>query len=76
VEGAVEKEGEAKELKFFIRVVGEHITREMDHESANRSNVNEERVFIHPSSNIFPVGTFTSPEHPVDMSVSFFLLLC
>ena len=57
----MEKEGEAKELKFFIRDGGEHITREMDNESANRSNVNEERVFIHPSSSIFALGAFSCP---------------
>ena len=57
----MEKEGEAKELKFFIRGGGEHIPREMDHESENMSNVKEERVFIHPSSSICSVGTFSCP---------------
>lgn len=57
----MEKKGEAKELKFFVRGGGEHITCKSDLESANRSNINEERVFIHPSSNLFVVGTFSCP---------------
>jgi ATP-dependent RNA helicase DHX57 len=49
VEGAVEKDGKAKDMKFFIR-------------SGDASNPrNEERVFIHPSSNMFSVATFSCP---------------
>lgn len=49
VEGAVEKEGKAKDLKFFIR----------GGESSVQSD--EERVFIHPSCNLFSVSAFSCP---------------
>ncbi|KAL7522187.1 hypothetical protein ACHAWX_006877 [Stephanocyclus meneghinianus] len=49
VEGAVEKEGKAKDLKFFIRG-GE-----------NSVQIDEERVFIHPSCNLFSVSAFFCP---------------
>lgn len=56
VEGAVEKDGVAKELKFFIRPTIE------DHEAApTQHNSHEERVFIHPSSFNFTVGSFPCP---------------
>lgn len=44
-EGAREKDGVARELKFFIRTEGS----------------SEERVFIHPSSFNFSIGTFNFP---------------
>lgn len=48
-EGALEKSGEARELKFFIRV---------DDES---NATKEERVFIHPSSANFTQGKYSCP---------------
>lgn len=52
-EGAREKDGVAKELKFFIRLEGS--------ESDNSRKGNEERVFLHPSSSLFSVGNFSCP---------------
>lgn len=52
-EGAMEKDGVAKELKFYIRP-----------ESGNtveNERGKEERVFIHPSSSLFSVGNFNCP---------------
>lgn len=46
-EGARSKEGEAKGHKFFIRPDNEEGT--------------EERVFLHPSSSMFSVGTYACP---------------
>lgn len=48
-EGAQEKDGEARELKFFIRT-----------ESVDAKN-GEERVFIHPSSANFTNGNYACP---------------
>lgn len=53
VEGAVEKDGKAKELKFFIRGGS-------DCPGSSRTS-NEERVFVHPSSNNFSVGSYSCP---------------
>lgn len=44
-EGALEKDGVARELKFFIRTEG----------------AREERVFIHPSSFNFSIGSYSCP---------------
>ena len=55
--GAVEKEGKAKELKFFIRGGSD----DADTATNGRGNSNEERVFIHPSSNNFAVGSYSCP---------------
>lgn len=52
-EGAREKDGVAKELKFFIR--------QEDPEGTGNEKVKEERVFIHPSSALFSVGNFSCP---------------
>ena len=57
-EGAVEKAGEAKELKFF--------TRGDESESSSTLNrryngIAEERVFMHPSSANFSVGNYSCP---------------
>ena len=49
-EGALEKMGEAKELKFFIRP-----------NSDSNMESKEERVFIHPSSANFTVGNYSCP---------------
>jgi ATP-dependent RNA helicase DHX57 len=53
VEGAVEKDGEAKELKFFIR-------GSID-EQQQEASKQDERVFIHPSSFNFSVGNYYCP---------------
>jgi ATP-dependent RNA helicase DHX57 len=51
-EGAQEKDGEARELKFFVRIDG----------SVNDSGrENEEMVFIHPSSANFSNGNYSCP---------------
>ena len=55
VEGAVEKEGKANELKFFIRGGSDDDTPTTTHRN------NEERVFIHPSSNNFAIGSYSCP---------------
>merc|ERR1712183_530246 len=52
VQGSIEKDGQAKELKFFIRGGEGDIT-------TNKKN--EERVFIHPSSNNFQIGRYSCP---------------
>jgi ATP-dependent RNA helicase DHX57 len=52
-EGAREKDGVAKELKFFIR--------QEDAELSGGGKIKEERVFIHPSSAVFSVGNFSCP---------------
>lgn len=57
IEGAVEKDGKAKELKFFIR--GGSDDGDQTNNNINRNN--EERVFIHPSSNNFAVGSYSCP---------------
>jgi ATP-dependent RNA helicase DHX57 len=50
-EGARLKQGEAKEHKFFIRT----------HDQNNTGSQNDERVFIHPSSALFSVGSYSCP---------------
>lgn len=47
VEGAVEKDGKAQGYKFFIR--------------GGENESKEERVFIHPGSNMFSVGSYSCP---------------
>lgn len=60
VEGAVEKAGEAKELKFFIRgSVDEQ--QQQNPGSAMNNRKQEERVFVHPSSFNFSVGNYYCP---------------
>ena len=54
-EGAREKDGVAKELKFFIR---------LEEESPNNQQnerMKKERVFLHPSSALFSVGNYSCP---------------
>jgi Oligonucleotide/oligosaccharide-binding (OB)-fold len=51
-EGSLLKQGEAKEHKFFIQV---------EDESSSTLRQKEERVFVHPSSAVFSVGTFSCP---------------
>jgi len=63
VEGSLEKKGVAKELQFFIR--GDQNAedeKKSDFKSNNLYNeVQEERVFFHPSSANFSVGSYTCP---------------
>ncbi|KAL7543887.1 hypothetical protein ACHAXR_013327 [Thalassiosira sp. AJA248-18] len=63
VEGAVEKEGKAKELKFFIRGGDDNKVNDIDHASRSKPPRvgTDERVFIHPSSNNFVVGSYSCP---------------
>jgi ATP-dependent RNA helicase DHX57 len=64
VEGAVAKDGVSQELKFFIRE-GNDVDTNVDgkgEDGKRRNNFNgEKRVFIHPSSNNFSVGTYSCP---------------
>lgn len=52
-EGAKEKDGEARELKFFVRTGNEEV--------GVSDETLEERVFIHPSSTNFQTGTYSCP---------------
>mmetsp|Transcript_15236 Transcript_15236/g.33072 ORF Transcript_15236/g.33072 Transcript_15236/m.33072 type:complete len:1605 (-) Transcript_15236:173-4987(-) len=63
VEGSIEKEGKSKELKFFIRGGSESMGGDANHNSATRSKgkMHEERVFLHPSSNNFSIGSYSCP---------------
>jgi len=65
--GAKEKDGEAKELKFFIQAGADSPLEEAQGQS-NTGTVNlryhgiaEERVFMHPSSINFSTGNFSCP---------------
>ena len=63
VEGAVAKDGVSKELKLFIRE-GNNVDAKADvsGDDGKRRNFNgEKRVFIHPSSNNFSVGSYSCP---------------
>jgi len=62
VEGAVEKEGKAKDLKFFIRG-GNYAEASGKSDSVGElfSSDIEERVFLHPSSSNFATGSFSCP---------------
>lgn len=51
-EGAVEKDGVARELRFYIRVQST---------GQNQQDPTEERVFMHPSSMNFSVGSYNCP---------------
>ena len=53
-EGAKEKDGEARQLEFFVRTG----TAEAPKDGLR---ANEERVFIHPSSANFSIGTYSCP---------------
>ncbi|KAG7338163.1 ATP-dependent helicase HrpA [Nitzschia inconspicua] len=61
-EGARLRDGEAREHKFSIRV-GVHDIDDASGASADGNNgkLKEERVFIHPSSQMFSVGNFSCP---------------
>jgi ATP-dependent RNA helicase DHX57 len=62
VEGAVRKDGDAKELKFYTR--SDKNAKEGDgngHTTTHYHGVPEERVFIHPSSANFSVGDYSCP---------------
>jgi len=59
-EGALEKDGKARELKFFIRSsIGENTQVEGGGSVNTRYHgVPEERVFVHPSSFNFSIGNY------------------
>jgi ATP-dependent RNA helicase DHX57 len=58
IEGAVEKDGLAKELKLFIRP---SIEDHPEQAITQNNRQGEERVFIHPSSFNFAVGSYACP---------------
>ena len=55
-EGARLRDGEAREHKFFIRV-----DDDSPHSDTAPGKPKDERVFIHPSSPMFSVGTYNCP---------------
>jgi len=64
IEGAVEKGGVAKELKFFIR--GKQMPNVDDKTNESNlitryHNIVEERVFVHPASASFAIGSYSCP---------------
>lgn len=66
VDGAVEKDGVARELKFYVR--DESTTSEDEQPRGCSSSgkhtyhgTSEERVFVHPSSAVFKVGNYGFP---------------
>ena len=59
--GSIEKEGKAKELKFFIRGGSDDSNSGGSGDVRIRDGVKEERVFIHPSSHNFAVGSYSCP---------------
>lgn len=65
IEGAIEKDGKAKELKFFIQggsdIASVNNFDDTNSKSTDISSRNEERVFLHPSSNNFAIGSFSCP---------------
>ncbi len=63
VEGAVQKEGKAKELKFYTRSESKEVDSKDPNQHINTRyhGVPEERVFIHPSSANFSVGDYSCP---------------
>jgi ATP-dependent RNA helicase DHX57 len=60
-EGAVKKSGEAKELKFFIRVDADESSTTATPDHSSKTSHQEERVFIHPSSVNFTQGDYSFP---------------
>ena len=64
IEGAVEKDGKAKELKFFIRCENEEdvvVERAKQEKKRIYEIIEEQRVFMHPSCANFQVGNFSFP---------------
>ena len=64
MEGAIEKDGVAKEYKFFTRSNENDHNDKSEEERKFRNHyhgISEERVFIHPSSAMFSVGTYNCP---------------
>ncbi|CAJ1930609.1 unnamed protein product [Cylindrotheca closterium] len=59
-EGAREKDGVAREMKFFVRNQ-EATLVPWKSKSNDDSSQKEERVFIHPSSALFSVGNYSCP---------------
>ena len=64
VEGAVEKDGEARELRFYISAALDNDEKDNETKSGiyrGYHGVAEERVFIHPSSSNFSTGNYSCP---------------
>ncbi len=62
VEGAIQKDGQAKELQFYTRGNNVSGTSDTDPNLNKRYHgVSEERVFVHPSSANFSVGDYGCP---------------
>lgn len=65
MEGAIEKDGVAKEYKFFTRSnENDHNNKSEQQQQQFRNHyhgISEERVFLHPSSAMFAVGTYNCP---------------
>eukprot|EP00541_Cyclophora_tenuis_P012203 CAMPEP_0116572578 /NCGR_PEP_ID=MMETSP0397-20121206/18257_1 /TAXON_ID=216820 /ORGANISM="Cyclophora tenuis, Strain ECT3854" /LENGTH=202 /DNA_ID=CAMNT_0004100929 /DNA_START=60 /DNA_END=669 /DNA_ORIENTATION=+ len=57
--GAVEKDGEAQELKFYIAANGDSEDKGGVYKGYH--GIGEERVFIHPSSVNFSTGSYSCP---------------
>jgi len=60
-EGAVEKDGVAKELKFYARGNDDDSAIESKSVVKHYHGVPEERVFVHPSSANFANGQYSCP---------------
>lgn len=58
-EGALEKDAKAKEVKFFVRISSS--SNASDNIIQKYHDIQEERVFIHPSSFNFQVGSYSCP---------------
>jgi ATP-dependent RNA helicase DHX57 len=58
-EGAVERDGKAKELKLYVRV--DNPSNDSGVTPGVGGNSKEERVFIHPSSTCFNAGSYSCP---------------
>uniref|UniRef100_A0A7S2WP36 RNA helicase n=2 Tax=Eucampia antarctica TaxID=49252 RepID=A0A7S2WP36_9STRA len=66
LEGAIEKDGLAKEHQFFARGDSSELQTKRNEETSivqvrRYHNVCEERVFLHPASTMFSVGTYGCP---------------
>lgn len=59
-EGALEKDGEARGLKFFVRA-GQNIVNSEPNQGTELRRDQEERVFVHPSSFLFSEGNYSVP---------------
>ena len=60
-EGAVEKDGEARELRFYIAANTDDDSQQKSGIYRGYHGVAEERVFVHPSSANFATGSYSCP---------------